>query len=726
MSPATGRGWVASASAVTSWAVMLGRAVATVIAVVAVVVFGPPAVCGWVPLPADEGLPGVAAGSLTIVEPVETPPTVEAGSIVAVTSGGDRLALGRVDGVTGDTVRLTSAEGPTTTPTSGVRAVERYRLPAAGRVYGALPAEHRMWGGRGLGALMLLWCGLELRATRRTRGRHARRPARTWWRRRDRTSATAPLASTALAVRERSGHASTALAAPGATEPRDLGTLPHAPSARARAASAPVTGPAARRALAAAYLDTDDGTGADGALGRDDGAAERRRHGETNGEAARRSRQREAAAVPTGTDRSLPATDTVERAEAADVLAPLVGPAAVGPAAVGRGVDPAPPGSARVGPRPSVASRAPAQEVTHARNDLGASGAGRLDAGDRADAAPPAPPATSTPAVGPATTATSTSRTSAASAGRPTSGGPTQATPAPAATPAPSPPERGSSERGSNERGSNERESVETATPPTSASAASESASASAASALRTSGTAGASEGTEPGTRRARAAARRRRRPWARLTGLAASAVGTVVLAARTLDHASEDPESDRRGGGRHRGPLPTRTITNPPHPPSPDSTHEDDPGADGDDLRGDTTSRVRRPTGGTLGGTPVTTVRRAARSGTRGGDAGIGGTAGSAREAREDGRDPWRAPPSPEEVRRAALIQDFEARRAAAEAAFLHAIPRRELLSPAERAVAERERTKGDTTGRSSERPGAVRDTRLDRIESHDAEDPS
>ena len=42
----------------------------------AVVVFGPPAVCGWVPLPADEGLPGVAAGSLTIVEPVETPSTV--------------------------------------------------------------------------------------------------------------------------------------------------------------------------------------------------------------------------------------------------------------------------------------------------------------------------------------------------------------------------------------------------------------------------------------------------------------------------------------------------------------------------------------------------------------------------------------------------------------------------------------------------------------------------
>jgi len=76
--------------------------------------------------------------------------------------------------------------------------------------------------------------------------------------------------------------------------------------------------------------------------------------------------------------------------------------------------------------------------------------------------------------------------------------------------------------------------------------------------------------------------------------------------------------------------------------------------------------------------------------------------------------------------VRRAALIQDFEARRAAAEAAFLHAIPRRELLSPAERAVAERERTKDDSTGRSSERPGAVRDTRLDRAESHDADDPS
>ncbi|WP_141397261.1 hypothetical protein [Mobilicoccus massiliensis] len=197
-------------------------------------------------------------------------------------------------------------------------------------------------------------------------------------------------------------------------------------------------------------------------------------------------------------------------------------------------------------------------------------------------------------------------------------------------------------------------------------------------------------------TRRARSR-ERRRRPWHRITDAAAAAVGTVVLAARTLDHRQEDPE-DASGRGRHRSPLPatpievtrasrrrrrgsaaaTSTETTPSSTTAP--TTPLSPAVDGQNASPDDVP------------TPVDPDDLGRRTGP------------PTPSSEED--NPWRRRASHAEVRRAALIQDFEARRAAAEAAMRLELDRARLLSPAERLAAERDSGPSPATHRRSAPP--------------------
>ncbi|MDO5628325.1 MAG: hypothetical protein Q4G43_08405 [Mobilicoccus sp.] len=140
-------------------------------------------------------------------------------------------------------------------------------------------------------------------------------------------------------------------------------------------------------------------------------------------------------------------------------------------------------------------------------------------------------------------------------------------------------------------------------------------------------------------TRRSRA--RARRGPFDAVTGLLAGAVGAVVLAARSVDRRSDATDASEvsgERGGRHRAAGPASSV---------------EPSAE--DRR---SSRARR-------------ARRSERS--------------ERLERPEQAASPepapapetsWHQRPSTQEVAAAARVQDFEARRAAATAAFTHDVP--------------------------------------------------
>lgn len=557
---------------VRSRALAVARAVAATLALLLLLVFGPPAVLGWVPLPVGEAIPGVRAGTLLIVDPVESPATPAEGDVVAVLTGTDRLALRTVTSASDGSVTVASADGTSTTGPDRIRAVERYRLPGVGALYGAAPAPHRAWWARGLGALMLLWCFLEVWDARRCGGRHARPGGTRRWGRR--------------------------------TGSRDLATR---------------GGPAGATATSALATRTDGGTSS-----------------HPDGDRA--------GAVDLGTLQSAPAPRPRRAVAAAYAVTDAENPG-VGTSAVD--ADPAADDSRFAGP----------------------SLPGAL----------PTPPAARSPTTGRATSnpAITSSGTTNPAATNPTTTNPGATNPA----------------------------TTNPATP----------------------------EEALP-TRRARAEARRHRRPWHRMTDAAASAVGAVVLAARALDRRTEDPEdADAGGGGRHRSPLPTRTVDPTPAarttttptsatptsaalPPGGDPTSSPAPGGTQASARSRRNGASTTPTG-PADGRSAPAPRRSAGA-TPGPDR-QAATPGASSAGPDGTRDLWRRRASREELRRAALIQDFEARRAAAEAAFRHELAQRALTSPAERLVAEREKdspastTPGDRTTTSADDPAANPRTR-------------
>ncbi|GAB49875.1 hypothetical protein MOPEL_135_01130 [Mobilicoccus pelagius NBRC 104925] len=582
--------------------VTAARAVAATLAVVAVLVLGPPAMLGWVPLPVTTDLPGARAGDLVVVDPVETADvdTPERGDVVAVLTSTDRLALRTVESTSGPTLAVASAEGVVSTTPDRVRAVERYRLPVVGAAYGAGSPTQRMWWGRGLGAFAALWAGLEIWDGMRGSGRDERAPRRSRWRRwsgsrRDEGASSAPTPRGAPA--------------PDAT---------HLCATSRGAASGTTDTPSTAAATAPPHV----------------------------------------GATPPTSRRGTPGAPAAARA--------------VTPASPHRRLTAA----YRLG---SITSRA----------DVHVSGGRGVSVGT---SLPPLPL--------PPTPDTDDRERASIGSDLDIPGGHPQ-----------------------------RRPGTDLDVPVVSVDLTSR----------------------EFPTRRELARARRRRRPWDRVTEAAASAVGAVVLAARALDRRAEDPEDDAGGGGRHRSPLPARTIDAPdradtaPRPalkagptrPRPDEAPLTGSPADlaagpstttGDDrATSPTTPRSRaamrrtRPPARAAGAASSTTptgpttetphaAPRAARRGTPEDTSAVAGhTAGDTAPARADDTETrrlWRPRASAEEARRVALVQDFEARRAAAEAAFRHELARRELTSPAERLIAERERRAQAPRGTEPEAP--------------------
>lgn len=189
-------------------------------------------------------------------------------------------------------------------------------------------------------------------------------------------------------------------------------------------------------------------------------------------------------------------------------------------------------------------------------------------------------------------------------------------------------------------------------------------------------------------TRRERARARRSS-PWSRMSDAAASAIGAVVMATRTFDRRHEDPAE---ASGKHRNRMPATSID--VHP-------EDVPRAETPPTRSasaPTTGAL--PTSATLP-TPGAATTRSAGATTPPLDTATSPAAPHSTGVDETNLWAERAPKA--EVERAALIQDFEARRAAAEATLLHGLPRGPQISPVDRLLGERE------TGRTTREPGAA-----------------
>lgn len=158
------------------------RLVVSGLALAVVVVLGPPAVLGWVPLAVDDPASGVPSGSLSVVAPVaagapQAAASLSSGDVVTLADGGDGLVTRTVTSVADSTLTLATQDGSTTqVPADRLRAVEKYRLPVLGHVVQAL-APARPWAGRLIGIAFLLWGAADIwrAVTGRRRGRHESR-----------------------------------------------------------------------------------------------------------------------------------------------------------------------------------------------------------------------------------------------------------------------------------------------------------------------------------------------------------------------------------------------------------------------------------------------------------------------------------------------------------------------------------------------------------------------
>uniref|UniRef100_UPI0011443B07 hypothetical protein n=1 Tax=Mobilicoccus massiliensis TaxID=1522310 RepID=UPI0011443B07 len=155
--------------------------VGVVFAFVVVLVLGVPALLGWVPLPVDDDASGVPAGSLVVLAPTSGAagdrPNLTSGDAVALTTDSGRLVVRTITAATPEALDVSAVGGGTArVPTDHLRAVERYRIPAAGHLVAAVPPDARPLWGRILGGLLLVWAAAEvwdgLRGGPR-RGQHA-------------------------------------------------------------------------------------------------------------------------------------------------------------------------------------------------------------------------------------------------------------------------------------------------------------------------------------------------------------------------------------------------------------------------------------------------------------------------------------------------------------------------------------------------------------------------
>lgn len=183
-------------------------------------------------------------------------------------------------------------------------------------------------------------------------------------------------------------------------------------------------------------------------------------------------------------------------------------------------------------------------------------------------------------------------------------------------------------------------------------------------------------------TRRSRARARQRT-PWDRVVEVAASAVGAVVLAARSVDRRHEDPveDAEAESGGRHRSAAPATSVE-----PRRRSTRRRRAA-----LATGATSRPEKAS--ERAAVPPESVEAPPFEARPAGSPAEASRTGST--AASSGRHFWAQRASKEEVARAVRVQEFEAKRAAAETAMKLETDDADL-SPIDRLIAEREAGSG------------------------------
>lgn len=141
----------------------VARGLGVAVALLLVLVFGVPAVAGWVPVAVSDSSAGAPAGTLVVSHRLQGTPELKAGEVVTAELGDGRFITRPVRSVDAEVVTLGQGDADAVQVAADrVRSAEVYRVPLAGHLVGLIAPQFRTLVGRLLALAFLAWAAVEI------------------------------------------------------------------------------------------------------------------------------------------------------------------------------------------------------------------------------------------------------------------------------------------------------------------------------------------------------------------------------------------------------------------------------------------------------------------------------------------------------------------------------------------------------------------------------------